>query len=102
MTFEIIDGVFDTSNRVYETKGISPTLTTITNPNILEEDNYDFKIRKLTPKECWRLMGVYDEDFEKAQKVVSNSQLYKQAGNAIVVDVMYYIFKNLFIERKEF
>lgn len=102
MTFEVIDGVFDTSNRVYETKGISPTLTTITNPNILEEDNYDFKIRKLTPKECWRLMGVYDEDFEKAQKVVSNSQLYKQAGNAIVVDVMYYIFKNLFIERKEF
>lgn len=101
MTFEIIDGVFDTSNRVYETKGISPTLTTITNPNILEDNNYDFKIRKLTPKECWRLMGVYDEDFEKAQKVVSNSQLYKQAGNAIVVDVMYYIFKNLFIERKE-
>ena len=102
MTFEVIDGVFDTSNRVYETKGISPTLTTITNPNILEDDNYDFKIRKLTPKECWRLMGVYDEDFEKAKKVVSNSQLYKQAGNAIVVDVMYYIFKNLFIERKGF
>ena len=102
MTFEVIDGVFDTSNRVYETKGISPTLTTITNPNILEDDNYDFKIRKLTPKECWRLMGVYDEDFEKAQKVASNSQLYKQAGNAIVVDVMYYIFKNLFIERKDF
>lgn len=101
MTFEVIEGVFDTSNRVYETEGISPTLTTITNPNILEDNNYDFKIRKLTPKECWRLMGVYDEDFEKAQKVVSNSQLYKQAGNAIVVDVMYYIFKNLFIERKE-
>lgn len=39
---------------------------------------------------------------KKAKKVVSNSQLYKQAGNAIVVDVMYYIFKNLFIERKGF
>lgn len=55
-----------------------------------------FKVRKLTPKECWRLMGCYDEDFEKASQVVSNSQLYKQAGNAIVVDVLEEIFKNLF------
>lgn len=104
------DGVSNTlttvqkDNYVLEEEQIentSPTLPTITNPNILEDNNYDFKIRKLTPKECWRLMGIYDEDFEKAQNVVSNSQLYKQAGNAIVVDVMYYIFKNLFIERKE-
>ena len=41
--------------------------------------NYEMRVRKLTPKECWRLMGFYDEDFEKAQKVNSNSQLYKQA-----------------------
>lgn len=56
----------------------------------------DFRIRKLTPKECWRLMGIDDECFDKAQQVNSNSQLYKQAGNGIVVDVLYYIFKELF------
>ena len=53
------------------------------------------RIRKLTPKECWRLMGFDDEDFEKAEKVNSNTQLYKQAGNSIVVNVLEAIFKNL-------
>ena len=56
----------------------------------------DYQIRKLTPKECWRLMGFSDEDFEKAANVNSNSQLYKQAGNSIVVDVLVSIFENLF------
>lgn len=57
----------------------------------------DIRIRKLTPLECWRLMGFDDEDFYKAQKSgVSNSQLYKQAGNSIVVNVLEKIFKNLF------
>lgn len=52
------------------------------------------KIRKLTPKECWRLMGFDDEDFEKAKVVpTSNTQLYKQAGNSIVVDVLEEIFR---------
>jgi DNA (cytosine-5)-methyltransferase 1 len=56
----------------------------------------DLRIRKLTPLECWRLMGFDDEDFYKAQKSgVSNSQLYKQAGNSIVVNVLEKIFKNL-------
>lgn len=54
------------------------------------------KIRKLTPKECWRLMGFDDESFSRAEKVVSNSQLYKQAGNSIVVNVLMEIFKKLF------
>ena len=54
------------------------------------------RIRKLTPKECWRLMGFDDEDFDKASKVNSNSQLYKQAGNSIVVQVLEEIFKKLF------
>jgi DNA (cytosine-5)-methyltransferase 1 len=53
-------------------------------------------IRKLTPKECWRLMGFDDTDFEKASLVNSNSQLYKQAGNSIVVNVLEEIFKKLF------
>lgn len=56
----------------------------------------NFRIRKLTPKECWRLMGIDDECFDKAEQVNSNSQLYKQAGNGIVVNVLYYIFKELF------
>lgn len=55
------------------------------------------RIRKLTPKECWRLMGFSDEDFEKAGKVNSNTQLYKQAGNSIVVNVLIEIFKNLLL-----
>ena len=55
----------------------------------------NLRIRKLTPKECWRLMGFDDEDFEKAAKVNSNSQLYKQAGNSIVVNVLMAIFKEL-------
>ena len=59
----------------------------------------NYRIRKLTPKECWRLMGCTDEDFHKAEQVNSNSQLYKQAGNAIVVDVLEAIFKQMFFER---
>ena len=56
----------------------------------------NFRIRKLTPKECWRLMGFTDEDFFKAESIHSNSTLYKQAGNSIVVNVLEGIFYNLF------
>ena len=55
----------------------------------------DLKIRKLTPKECFRLMGFDDEDFEKASQVNSNAQLYKQAGNSICVNVLEAILKKL-------
>ena len=65
-----------------------------------------YKIRKLTPKECWRLMGFSDNDYERAKQALndkfykgkdrSDSQLYKQAGNSIVTDVLYYIFKELY------
>ena len=55
------------------------------------------RIRKLTPKECWRLMGFEDKDFEKASQVNSNTQLYKQAGNSIVVNVLMEILRNLFM-----
>ena len=48
----------------------------------------ELRIRKLTPKECYRLMGFDDADFEKASAINSNTQLYKQAGNSIVVDVL--------------
>ena len=59
-----------------------------------------YRIRKLTPKECWRLMDFTDEDFTKAEKVNSNTQLYKQAGNSIVVNVLVAIMGQLF-EGKE-
>ena len=51
-----------------------------------------YRIRKLTPRECWRLMGFSDEDFEAAAGVNSNTQLYAQAGNSIVVNVLEAIF----------
>ena len=53
------------------------------------------RIRKITPKECWRLMGFNDSDFEKAEKVNSNTQLYKQAGNSVCVNVIEELYKNL-------
>ena len=61
-------------------------------------DNY--RIRKLTPKECWRLMGFDDADFRKAEQANSNTQLYKQAGNSIVVNVLEAILKNLLESEK--
>ena len=57
-----------------------------------------YRIRKLTPLETWRLMNFSDEDFEKAEKVNSNSQLYKQAGNSICVNVLCAIFSQLGIQ----
>ena len=57
----------------------------------------DYGIRRLTPRECWRLMDFSDSDFDKAKAAgISNTQLYKQAGNSICVGVLYYIYKNLY------
>lgn len=59
------------------------------------------RIRKLTPKECFRLMGVSDSDIDKIQAAgISKTQQYKMAGNSIVVDVLYYIFRSLFVEKR--
>lgn len=60
-----------------------------------------YRIRKLTPRECGRLMGVSDEDISKMAAVNSNTQLYKQFGNSIVVDVMCAMFKSLNIKQGE-
>jgi len=63
---------------------------------ISENGSNYLKIRKLTPLECWRLMGFDDEDFYKAKNVgISDTQLYRQAGNSIVVNVLEEIFKTL-------
>lgn len=80
-------------DRVYDTNSVSVAVTTSFRPSYVD----DFRIRKLTPKECYRLMGFDDESFEKAEKVNSNTQLYKQAGNSIVVDVLVAIFDNLLV-----
>ena len=75
-----------------------PTKITLTDgtKKTSDDDLSDIIVRKLTPRECWRLMDFDDTDFGKAQAVVTNHQLYKQAGNSIVVSVLYYIFKELF------
>lgn len=58
-----------------------------------------FRIRKLTPRECFRLMGVDDNDIDKIQAAgISDSAQYKLAGNSIVVDVLYHIFRKMLIE----
>ena len=101
-----IGGLFDTENRkreagaVFDSNGFSPTLNTMQGgyrQPIINTSTDEFKLRKLTPTECWRLMGFSKEECVKARSVgISDSQLYKQAGNSIVVNVLYHIFKNLF------
>lgn len=80
--------------------GVTNTLTSVEKDNVvLENSNLDYKIRKLTPLECWRLQGFEDNDLILAKNQgISDSQLYKQAGNSITTNVLYYIFKNLFKE----
>lgn len=80
--------------RVQKNGQICPTITA-TETGVCRIES-PIRIRKLTPKECFRLMGFSDENFEAAEKMVSNSQLYKQAGNSIVVDVLYYILVELY------
>ena len=93
--------VINPFNKRVVNDGVCPTLTTrpegFKTANLIVEHAQEFRIRKLTPLECWRLMGFSDEDFEKAKASgISNSQLYKQAGNSIVVTVLQGILKNLF------
>ena len=73
-------------------KGVANTLDTGCQLGVVTDD---IRIRKLTPRECWRLQGFPDELFDKAQKVNSDSQLYKQAGNSVTVNVIYEIAKKL-------
>lgn len=72
-------------------KGIANTLTTSCNQATLDVEKGKIRIRKLTPRECWRLQGFPDESFNRAEKVNSNSQLYKQAGNSVTVPVIKFI-----------
>lgn len=120
-----LPGNHDQNSRVYDTDGLAPTLSTMQGggqePKIIQrshgynqggehdiaptitsnsyqENNHlsdGYRIRKLTPRECWRLQGFPDWAFDKAQKVNSNSQLYKQAGNSVTVSVIAAIAKKL-------
>lgn len=88
---------FPQGERVYSSQGIGCSQTAQGGGTGSYTGLYlhDYRIRKLTPKECWRLMAFTDEDFHKAEQVNSNTQLYKQAGNAICVNVLEEIFKKL-------
>ena len=123
--FGTIEPNFNQSGVVYETDGIAPTIRayqggglepkiiqrghgynqggehdiapTLTS-NSYHENNHlsdGYRIRKLTPRECWRLQGFPDWAFDKAQEVNSNSQLYKQAGNSVTVNVIEAIAREL-------
>ena len=98
-----VGGCYDSSysdsktrrGRVQNGGDVTPTITAQGGENINYIETV-YRIRKLTPRECWRLMGYTDTDFNKAQgSGVSNSQLYKQAGNAIVKQVLMEIFKQM-------
>lgn len=82
--------------RVYAADGIAPTLSTMQGGGMEPKVLLGSRIRKLTPKECWRLQGFWDKQFDKAKSAgVSNSQLYKQAGNAVTVPVVEAIAERL-------
>lgn len=84
------------SNTVYDEKALCSNITTVNGGGTQQiKVATQCRIRKLTPKECWRLMDFSDDDFEKAEKVNSNTQLYKQAGNSIVVNVLVAILGQL-------
>ena len=82
-------------NRVYSSNAVAMCLNSQPVGNTGGNSylyNVNYRIRKLTPRECWRLMDFSNEDFEKAAEVNSNTQLYKQAGNSIVKNVLIAIF----------
>lgn len=84
------------ASRVVDSEYIAPTVKE-NHGTVTATYDSKYRVRKLTPLECWRLTGFKDEQFYKAKESgVSNSQLYKQAGNSIVVNVLEEIFKNLF------
>lgn len=93
---------FESSKRIYEEMGITPTIQTCQGgglePKVVRNTDSPLRVvRKLTPKECHRLMGFTDEDFEKCKAVgMSDTQGYKQAGNSIVVNVIELLIQHLY------
>lgn len=81
--------------RVIENGKVSPTIDCKAEVGLVTEDGKRIKVRRLTPRECFRLQGFPDEYFERAAEVNSDTQLYKQAGNSVTVNVIYEIAKRL-------
>ena len=106
---------FNQGNKEYNprTDGVSNTLSTSTKDNMLavpelrmeegcmvDKEGRRYRIRKLTPTECFRLMDVNDKDIEKMKSAgIAKTNLYKLAGNSIVVSCMFHLFRKLFIEK---
>lgn len=91
------EGWHRNAKEVLNTNGICRTLSTQSNNLATKiKEQKSLRIRKLTPRECFRLMGFDDSDFDKVEGKLSNSQLYKMAGNSIVVNVLEEIYKQLF------
>lgn len=110
MVVNRLGGLFDTQDQkhqagnIYSQDGLSPNIDTMQGgyrQPMIEETKKNLRIRKLTPRECWRLMAFTDEDFNRAQAVNSDSRLCQQAGNSICVNVLMAIFKELFEEDTE-
>lgn len=81
----------------------APTASTLISarPNNVYGESTDYRIRRLTPRECLRLMDVDDSDIDKLIAAgISNTQLYKMAGNSIVVNVLYHIFRKMFVNKE--
>lgn len=107
---------FNAGNKEYHprTDGMSNTLSTSTKDNLLavpelrtengclvDKDGKCYRIRKLTPRECFRLMDVKDEDIDKIQQAgIAKTNQYKLAGNSIVVSCMYHIFRKMLIDKE--
>ena len=107
---------FNQGNKEYSprTDGVSNTLSTSTKDNMLavpelrmedgcmvDKEGRKYRIRKLTPTECFRLMDVEDKDIEKMKQAgIAKTNLYKLAGNSIVVSCMFHLFRKLFIEKE--
>lgn len=96
-------GVFDYTfpssktrrGRVIDNGKVSPTLETTSTVAKLESEEKEMKVRRLTPRECFRLQGWSDEYFDRAAFVNSDTQLYKQAGNGVTVNVIYEIARRM-------
>lgn len=85
------------AGRIYSAEGLSPTLRTVTGGHNEPKIEFRYRIRKLTPRECFRLMDVDENVIDKIQAAgISNSQQYKLAGNSIVVACLEKIFEQMF------
>ena len=94
----------DLIKRIYSDYGLCPTLNSMTGgnlqPKFITIENDELIIKKLSPLECWRVMGYSDEDFYKAKNIgnLSNSKLYERAGRGIVVPMLEKVFEELLLK----